>query len=57
VLDVAPPPDSAEVARLTRDVGRILTGARLGYEAAVRAVEDRSVRAVLRLTAADRGSP
>jgi predicted patatin/cPLA2 family phospholipase len=53
VLDVAPAAGSAEVSRLTRDVGRILAGARQGYQAAVQAVENRSVRAMLRLTAAD----
>lgn len=52
VLDVAPRPGSQEVARLTRNVGHILKGARHGYEATVRAIEHRSVHAVLRLTAA-----
>ena len=50
VLDVALAPDSPQVPRLTRDAGRLLQGARLGYEAAVAAVEQRTARAVLRLT-------
>ena len=55
VLDVAPAPGSPEVGRMTRDVGRILLGAQLGYEAAVAAVEGRVVRAVLRLTSMTNG--
>jgi predicted patatin/cPLA2 family phospholipase len=51
VLDVTPAPGSPEVPRLTRDVGRILQGAQLGYEAAAAAVEHRIVHAALRLTA------
>jgi hypothetical protein len=57
VLDVAPRAGSQEVARLTRNLGRILEGARHGYEATVWAIEDRSVHAVLRLTAAADATP
>ena len=41
VYDVAPPHEASEVPWLTRDVTRILAGARQGYEAATLAVEGR----------------
>jgi predicted patatin/cPLA2 family phospholipase len=56
VLDASPSADSIEVRQLERDVARILSGARSGYEAAVLALTGRRVRASYRLTAAETSS-
>jgi predicted patatin/cPLA2 family phospholipase len=56
VLDAAPPGDFITVRQLERNVARILSGARAGYEAAILALTGRHVRAIYRVTAADRFS-